>query len=221
MAKKFTKLNIGDSVASSGGRVWKKLSSMLRLSAPTLSLDGDMLTITDNSQLATSFDILVDGEVKGTATGATFDLSTLDFEVGSYSISVIARADGYIDSAESEAVSYEATDSIVGTWIWNNDIYEPNSTSQDITWKGDVNLNFSSGNYSNLTGIQIGNGGMSYRTGSSFVLNGAYVWGIYDKWVKNPQYRTITIFDDVVSVDTTEWTVQEFKTWLKANAAKQ
>lgn len=61
---KFTKLNIGDSVASSGGRVWKKLSSMLQLSAPTLSLDGSMLTITDDSGLATSFDILADGEVK-------------------------------------------------------------------------------------------------------------------------------------------------------------
>lgn len=61
---KFTKLNIGDSVASSGGRVWKKLSSMLQLSAPTVSRNGSILTIKDDSKLATSFDILVDGEVK-------------------------------------------------------------------------------------------------------------------------------------------------------------
>lgn len=59
---KFTKLNIGDAVASSGGRVWKKLSSMLQLSAPTLSLDGDTLTITDDSSLAETFAILADGE---------------------------------------------------------------------------------------------------------------------------------------------------------------
>lgn len=37
-----------------------------KLSAPTISLNGDILTITDNSGLATSFDILVDGEVKYT-----------------------------------------------------------------------------------------------------------------------------------------------------------
>ena len=65
---KFTKLNIGAAVASSGGRVWKKLSSMLQLSAPTLSLDGDTLTITDDSKLATSFDIYVNGEKKTTIT---------------------------------------------------------------------------------------------------------------------------------------------------------
>ena len=61
---KFTKLNIGEAVASSGGRVWKKLSSMLQLSAPTLSRSGSELTITDDSGLATSFDILANGEVK-------------------------------------------------------------------------------------------------------------------------------------------------------------
>lgn len=64
MANKFTKLNIGEAVLSGGGRVWKKLSSMLQLSAPTLLFDGSLLTITDESGLAISFDILADGEVK-------------------------------------------------------------------------------------------------------------------------------------------------------------
>lgn len=126
---KFTKLNIGDSVASSGGRVWKKLSSMLQLSAPTLSLNGDTLTITDKSGLATSFDILVDGVVKATATSTSFDLSALGLADGTYSISVIAKADGYIDSAESEVVSYKVA-SIVGTWLLNSSLSRP---SQKIT----------------------------------------------------------------------------------------
>lgn len=65
---KFTKLNISDSVASSGGRVWKKLSIPPQLSAPTLALNGDTLTITDDSKLATSFDIYVNGEKKTTIT---------------------------------------------------------------------------------------------------------------------------------------------------------
>lgn len=38
------------------------------LSAPTISLDGDTLSIYDESGLATSFDILVDGEVKGSVS---------------------------------------------------------------------------------------------------------------------------------------------------------
>lgn len=36
------------------------------LSAPTITLDGDILTITDESGLAEEFEILVDGEVKAT-----------------------------------------------------------------------------------------------------------------------------------------------------------
>lgn len=219
---KFTKLNIGDAVASSGGRVWKKLSSMLQLSAPTLSLDGDTLTITDDSKLATSFDILVGGEVKGTATSATFDLSTLELEEGTYSITVVSKASGYIDSAESEAVSYEvANDSIVGTWVFNNNLYDVGSTS--LTWKGLVQVPFSSGSYSSLSGMRIGNGTLAYLiSGSNYVNNGASVYSSLNggTW-KTSVYKTITILSDEVVTDTTEWSVDEFKAWLKANATKQ
>ena len=219
---KFTKLNIGDSVASSGGRVWKKLSSMLQLSAPTLSLDGDMLTITDNSKLATSFDILIDGEVKGTATSATFDLSTLELAEGTYNITVVAKADGYIDSAESEAVSYKVAESLVGTWVFNHNLYDVGSTS--LRWKGLVQVPFSSGTYSNLEGMKIGNGTLSYCISvsqSKYVNNGASVYSSLNggTW-KTSVYKTINILSDDVTTDTSEWSVDDFKAWLKANATK-
>ena len=113
MANKSTKLNIGDSVASSGGRVFKKLSTVTipteQLPAPYgVSLDGDYLTWGDYSILATSFDILVDGVVKATVSAPTnsFDLSTLGLADGTYSITVVSKASGYANSDPSEAVTY-------------------------------------------------------------------------------------------------------------------
>lgn len=108
MANKFTKLNIGDSVASSGGLRFRKLSASLeQLPAPYgVTLDGDYLSWGDYSALATSFDILVDGAVKANTTSTSFDLSTLGLVSGTYSITVISKASGYADSDPSEAVTY-------------------------------------------------------------------------------------------------------------------
>lgn len=235
---KFTKLNIGDSVASSGGRVWKKLSSMLQLSAPTLSLDGDTLTITDDSGLATSFDILVDGEVKGTATSATFDLSTLDLEEGTYSITVIAKADGYIDSAESEAVSYEVT-SLIGTWTFHSfnapevdNVYIGSSTKHSNTAIGNsIKISYygSSGLTDYYVQFQNTSGdaslpyyyGMIFKTdrfdisakkttgSTSYTLGGSY---------DTKKIEKIVITEDIFEHNLTIG--NGFLTWLKANATK-
>ncbi len=64
MGRKLTKLYIGDVVSSVGDRVIRRLGALQKLAAPTISIDGDRLTITDESGLAESFDILVDGVVK-------------------------------------------------------------------------------------------------------------------------------------------------------------
>ena len=130
MANKFTKLNIGDSVASGGGRVFKKLSTVTipteQLPAPYgVSLDGDYLTWGDYSVLATSFDILVDGVVKATVSAPTnsFDLSTLGLADGTYSITVVSKASGYANSDPSEVVEYVVGgDELAGTWVFNDSI---------------------------------------------------------------------------------------------------
>lgn len=112
MANKFTKLNIGDSVASSGGRVFKKLSTVTipteKLPPPYgVTIDGNTLTWGDYSALATNFDILVDGVVSANTAEQSFPLSYFGFSDGTYSISVVSKADGYLDSDPSEAVSYQ------------------------------------------------------------------------------------------------------------------
>lgn len=109
---KFTKLNIGEAVASVSGRVFKKLSTesaepLEQLPAPYgVTINGDDLTFGDYSCLATEFDILVDGVVKATTTSTSFDLLRLALAQGTYSITVIAKADGYANSEPSEAVTY-------------------------------------------------------------------------------------------------------------------
>lgn len=230
---KFTKLNIGDAVASSGGRVWKKLSSMLQLSAPTLSLDGDTLTITDDSKLATSFDILADGEVKGTATSATFDLSTLELQEGTYSITAISKADGYINSAESEAVSYEIDNSIVGTWLLNKDLIKIGSFSDQYT--GSI------GGHAFEYIWLAGSGGSTYiKFGPYYaakegvtIYTPAYTVSGTKRYggINNPSWATIP-YNDVDEGDTyygyrtlvinsvIEGGNGVFAAWLKANATK-
>lgn len=116
----FSKLNIGDRVASSGLRRFRKLSVEQLPSPYGVSLDGDYLSWGDYSCFATSFDILVDGVVKATVSAPTnsFDLSTLGLASGTYSISVVSKADGYLDSDPSEAVSYEVGGGSLGTFTY-------------------------------------------------------------------------------------------------------
>lgn len=185
---KFTKLNIGDSVASGGGRVFKKLSSMLQLSAPTLSIDGDTLTITDDSGLATSFDVLVGGEVKGTATSATFDLSTLSLSEGTYSITAIAKAEECIDSAESNAVSWTySLPDIIGTWVFNdtlNTVEITGGVSAEITLTATTTFytRHSGSDYSNTVSIVKA---MPYYGYDNFTLYTNNPYGNSTGWTKS------------------------------------
>ena len=77
------------------------------LAAPTISIEGDILTIADESGRALRFEILVDGEKKATTRDRTFDLSTLSLEIDAYRITVRAMANCYMDSAESNEVVYD------------------------------------------------------------------------------------------------------------------
>lgn len=104
---KFTKLYDSDTVATSGNKCFKKLTTQPRLTAPTISIEGTTLTITDNEGKATSYDILVDGVVNKNTTKHTFDCLFLYLEEGTYSISVIGKADGYINSKESNVATLE------------------------------------------------------------------------------------------------------------------
>jgi hypothetical protein len=108
VTRKFTKLNLGNSVASIGAKVFRKLSTeapVPALSAPTISLDGDILSIADASGLATSFDILVDGVVKTSVTA------------------------GQNGGGESEV-----QDELAGTWVFNDTLSDDILSSFNVSF---------------------------------------------------------------------------------------
>lgn len=86
----------------------------VQLPAPTIGLQGNTLIIDDTSGLATSFDILVGGRRWATTTKKSYYLIDLDIGEGMHNITVIAKADGYIDSDESRELAWDAPDHFMG-----------------------------------------------------------------------------------------------------------
>lgn len=112
----------------SDGAVWQELTlreasggvdipSAEKLAIPQIVLSQDLLTIHDNSGKAEKFEILVDGSTRAVISSSqtTYDLSNLNLDYGSYKITVIAIATGYINSSQSNAVSYTIVDPNIQT----------------------------------------------------------------------------------------------------------
>lgn len=112
----------------SDGAVWQELTlreasggvdipSAEKLAIPQIVLSQDLLTIHDNSGKAEKFEILVDGSTRAVipASQKTYDLGNLNLDYGSYKITVIAIATGYINSSQSNAVSYTIVDPNIQT----------------------------------------------------------------------------------------------------------
>lgn len=74
MAKKFTKLNLGANVATIGRRIFRKLSPLIQLVAPSIAIDDTTINIYDEEGLATSYDILVNGEKAESTNVPTYTL---------------------------------------------------------------------------------------------------------------------------------------------------
>lgn len=81
-----------------------------KLHAPTISLDGDILTITsnaDNGAFVLAYNLYVDGSPIGNYTSTTIDLSTFELADSTYSINVQAIGTDFEASELSNSVSYE------------------------------------------------------------------------------------------------------------------
>ena len=76
------------------------------LESPTISLNGDILTITPVAN-ATSYKIFSNNNWLITSTTTTVNLSNWFSENGTYTITVTALADGYSESGLSNAVTYK------------------------------------------------------------------------------------------------------------------
>lgn len=73
MARKFTKLFLGNIVYAIGRRIFRKIASIFTLPKPTLVIDGDEMIIGDASGLAEFVEIYANGEfVKRLPTSRVF-----------------------------------------------------------------------------------------------------------------------------------------------------
>lgn len=166
---------------------------------PTISIRDNMLSITDASGLATSFDILVDGTVQDTTTVTSYDLSTLAFTEGTYTVTVIAKADGYNDSAESNAVSYivEAQQPDTPQTEFQISVY-----AQEIvfgsTYAGDYNdtyIKFGSDKPTSENDYDYTSKGYWDHDLGTVVAKEAYIWGraymLDHYWVDHENYVNI------------------------------
>lgn len=78
------------------------------LTAPTISISGNTLLITDNSgKTGNSYEIYVNDSLKLTATSTSVIMDNLNLGVGTHTIKVKAKNTNYITSAFSNSVTWE------------------------------------------------------------------------------------------------------------------
>lgn len=89
-----------------------------KLSAPSLAIDGDTLTITDTSGVAEQFIIYSNGKEIARTEDKIIDLSSLiSIDFGILSITAVAMSTGYDNSEASEAIEYRVGKELSGTWL--------------------------------------------------------------------------------------------------------
>jgi hypothetical protein len=97
-----------------------------QLSAPTISISGDIISITNNNDVSVRYNVFINGEnYAGTTVDATsVDLTSFALEAGTYSVYLTALADGYENSEPSNTVEYVVSGDITSlggtTWVVSN-----------------------------------------------------------------------------------------------------
>ena len=146
------------------------------LPTPLLTLEGDTLYIYGGISNAEKFDIWVNGSVRTTITSTTFNLSTLNLGVGTFTIFVVARASGYNDSAQSDSVTYiveKKTLLLAGKYVFN----ETPDLSKTIIQPLNTRITVGSSTYT-ITNISVGWDGIAYTTieGNKIVVYDGSTW---------------------------------------------
>ena len=85
------------------------------LTAPTVAVSNNTLTITDTNAKVDRYIIYVNGVEKTTTTVKTFALDELDLTTGTYKITVKATASGFEDSQASAEATYSVISFVIGT----------------------------------------------------------------------------------------------------------
>lgn len=179
--------------------------------APVLSLKGNILLIDDskNGDFTYAFKLYDNGELKETydaTSTTTIDLTTLNFEVGTHTITMIAVGTDFVDSEISNSVSYEKVDLLKGTWVFNDSIYQPDDY---------YTLDFVS---NSINCDEIGPTGPAEEISPLYTQlwfgNIGYVYS--DNWIEDV-HKTITITSTLAEVENGD----SLLTYLQTNATKQ
>ena len=208
-----------------------------QLSAPTIAISQDTLTITDNAANGDNteqFEVYVGTEKKTTVakgTTTTLDLTTLNLEAGTHSITVKATGTGVTASAASNAVEYtvQAVVTLAGTWVFNETLTVPTGelvetelsyTSGSASFKGmkmNTDLYYTNPTLTPTAFVESDNPSFVLLAQADFVedptaKDGPVYYG--GSWTL-VAYRTVNFGTEPQEVS------QEFYTWFTANAVQQ
>lgn len=105
-------------------------------------------------------------------------------------------------------------DSIVGTWVFKDELNFDNLPlpNSNVT---NVYFPFYSASYGYFIDLHI----QQTNSGDVVVYYGS--WKLYFNGAWDDDVQTITIYNDVFEIVNADFTSEQFKTWLKANATKQ
>jgi hypothetical protein len=135
-----------------------------------------------------------------------FDLSTLNLSEGTHSITVRAKANGYLDSAESNAVSYTGVSYVIpkGSYMFKQNISLP-------TTNIDQRIEIIISRY-DLIVYMMRIDGDSVSIGDQNTLD-ADIYTLTHGWIKDG-YRDVTVRNE-------QTVSKEFYEWFTYNAVKQ
>ena len=169
-----------------------------QLNAPTISLNGDTLTISNpatNGNFVTGYKVYSDGSLVATIQATTLDLSTVISAAGTHSVTAKAYGTGFNDSAASTAVSYTVS---AGYSV----SIGPNATSVAYDENGYCVIDGTTYNFSNYgTGAVLASSASEVQFGSNWHLRSIEftMGGVHYAWSDQQElYEPVTLTGDMV-----------------------
>lgn len=188
-----------------------------KLLAPTLSISGDIISITNNNDVGVGYWVYVNGELTVTiaATNSTaVDMSGLNLEAGTYSVYLVAVLDGYENSEQSNTVEYVVEGS-VPTNLTGYTVTVPAGWSC-LAIRYDYVIDGVLNSYPNdvLTGFTFGYNGFIGQTASNTI----FAWGSFAQEMLTPGTSfsfSVTGGDDADKPSLIQWLVDNNATFEK------
>jgi hypothetical protein len=157
-----------------------------QLTPPNIKINENILTIFDNSGIATSFNVYSDDNMILNTLEKNVDLLNTTLESGSHIITVTANAEGYLESPRSQPITYIPKDKLTAPKISIEDntltIEDESELARafDILINGEVNITISADAQTTYQTETNDKGGQTYIISSNNykATNGTYIIGV-------------------------------------------